>query len=36
MTRLIMVQRNFEDISASMQKNEASLEEAIKSLGSRS
>lgn len=36
MTRLIMVQRNFEDVSASMQKNESTLEEAIKSLGSKS
>lgn len=35
MTRLIMVQRNFEDISATMQKNENSLQDAIKSLGSK-
>jgi flagellar basal-body rod protein FlgF len=36
MTRLIMVQRNFEDVSATMQKNETSLDDAIKSLGSKS
>lgn len=35
MTRLIMVQRNFEDVSAMMQKSETSLEDAIKTLGSK-
>lgn len=35
MTQLIMVQRNFEDVSAMMQKSETSLEEAIKTLGTK-
>lgn len=35
MTQLITVQRNFEDVSSLMQKSETSLEEAIKTLGSR-
>lgn len=35
MTQLIMVQRNFEDISALVTKSESSLEDAIKSLGSK-
>lgn len=35
MTRLIMVQRSFDDISAMMQKSEGSLEDAIKTLGSK-
>jgi flagellar basal-body rod protein FlgF len=35
MTQLIMVQRNFESISALVQKSEGTLEDAIKTLGSR-
>jgi len=35
MTRLIQVQRAFENISAMMRQNSSSMDEAIKTLGSK-